>query len=63
MNITTTLPALDELKYVSNEDMLDFRKNGHTLIKHVLNEDEVMAYREVIAQAAEKYNEEKTKSN
>ena len=61
MNISATLPALDNLKQVSKGDILDFRKNGHVLIKEVLDEEEIAAYRDVIARAAEKYNEEKRK--
>jgi len=61
MNTTVALPALDESKTISAEEINDFRKNGHVLIKEVLNEEEVAAYREVLLQAAEKFNEEKRK--
>ncbi|WP_153799816.1 phytanoyl-CoA dioxygenase family protein [Foetidibacter luteolus] len=61
MNTLTQLPALDDYKAVSPTEIEAFRKNGHVLIPAVLNQEEVTAYRGVIASAAARYNEEKRK--
>jgi ectoine hydroxylase-related dioxygenase (phytanoyl-CoA dioxygenase family) len=39
----------------------EYRKNGHTLTRSVLRPDEMAAYREVINEAAYKYNTERRK--
>lgn len=58
---TLELPALDSTISIEESQIKDFRKNGHTLTKGVLNKEEVSAYREVINNAAYKYNTEKRK--
>lgn len=58
---TMQLPALDATISIGESQIKDFRKNGHTLVKGVLNKEEVMAYRDVINNAAYKYNTEKRK--
>ncbi len=60
-NNLTTLPDLDNFKEVSDEQIREFRKNGHVLIRGVLDEAEVEAFREVIVEAADKYNSETRK--
>ena len=55
----TTLPALDNTRQIDSSDIESFRKNGHVLIKNVLEPDKVIAYRNVINDAAYKYNTEK----
>lgn len=56
---TLKLPLLSQFIKIEEKQILEFRKNGHTLIKNILNSDEVSAYREVINTAAYKYNTEK----
>ncbi len=56
---TTQLPSLQDKFSLDVNQITAFRKNGHTLTKNVLSKDEVAAYREVINNAAYKYNTEK----
>lgn len=60
MNVVQ-LPSLSEQKRIEATQIASFRKDGHTLIKNVLNSEEVAAYRQVINEAAYKYNTEKRK--
>lgn len=53
------LPALDSTMTIDEQQILDFRKNGHTLVRNILSPDEIAAYRDVINSAAYKYNTEK----
>ena len=53
------LPAINNTKTIDAAQIESFRKNGHTLVKNVLHTDEVAAYRNVINEAAYKYNTEK----
>jgi len=55
------LPLLDDFKKLSEENVQEFREKGHTLVKQVLTEEEIAAYRPVIVDAAERYNTEKRK--
>lgn len=55
---TMPLPSLDEVKKLDATTIESFRKDGHTLIAGVLNKEEVNAYRNVINNAAYKYNTE-----
>ena len=57
----TQLPELDQFKYIAPELIEEFRKNGHTLIKDVLQPVEVPVYRDAINVAAYAYNTEKRK--
>jgi len=54
-----TLPGLDDFKPVDQQQILDFRENGHVLIRDILNADEAATYRKVINDAAYRYNTEK----
>lgn len=58
---TIQLPSLNETITISSAQKEAFQKNGHTLTRNILNEDEVAAYREIINDAAYKYNTEKRK--
>jgi ectoine hydroxylase-related dioxygenase (phytanoyl-CoA dioxygenase family) len=55
------LPSLNETITITHEQKEAFRKNGHTLVKNILNAAEVAAYRDAINEAAYKYNTEKRK--
>src|ERR1700733_8060553 len=55
------LPKLDDFKKLPEENILEFREKGHTLVKQVLSAEEVAVYRPVIVGAAERYNTEKRK--
>ncbi len=57
--IIEQLPALDQFVQIAPAQVERFRKDGHTLIKSVLNPDEVPAYREAINHAAYQFNTEK----
>lgn len=56
-----TLPSLDNTISLEPETIKSFRENGHILIQNVLNDTEVASYREVINNAAYKYNTETRK--
>jgi len=56
---TYQLPALNDYIEISKQQIEQFRNNGYTMIKNILSRDEVVAYRKVILNAAEKYNTEK----
>lgn len=58
---TLTAPDLTGYLPVSESEIADFRKNGHVLIPCVLTKPEVSYYRDVINDAALKYNTEKRK--
>jgi ectoine hydroxylase-related dioxygenase (phytanoyl-CoA dioxygenase family) len=55
------LPALDEFKSISKEEIKEFRENGHVLIRNILSPDEIAVYREVIVDAGDTFNKEKRK--
>jgi len=61
MSAISQLPKLDDYKTISRENIDEFQDKGHTLIRHVLSPDEMVIYRPVIVNAAEKYNTEKRK--
>lgn len=61
MNSIQALPALDKGIKISQQQIKEFQKNGHTLVRHILSEEEVKAYEPVIVKAAEHYNTEKRK--
>lgn len=55
------LPSLNEYKTISEEEIKEFRENGHVLIRKVLSPEEIAAYREVIVEAGDTFNKEKRK--
>lgn len=58
---TLQLPSLTNTIQIDPVQVVDFRKKGHTLIKSVMQPDEVAAYRKYINEAAFQYNTEKRK--
>ena len=59
MNTALSLPPLNDFEVIKPENINEFSKNGHTLIRNVLSAEEIGAYRPVIVNAAEKHNTEK----
>ena len=57
----TILPSLNNYIQLDPVQEQSFRKNGHTLINAVLSAEEVSVYRNIINEAAYKYNTEKRK--
>lgn len=57
----TKLPPLDNYIALSPFQKEAFRKNGHTLLKALLGPEEIAGYRDIINEAAYKYNTEKRK--
>lgn len=55
------LPDLSNYKKLPEEQIIEFRKKGHTLTEQVLSDDEIAAYRPIIVNAADRYNTEKRK--
>ena len=58
---TLQLPSLDNYVKITELQVNDFRKNGHTLTRNIISAEELAAYREAILEAAEKFNTEKRK--
>ena len=61
MTTEIKLPELNDFKSIPQSMIDEFRKDGHTLVRGLLSEEEVKAYHEVLVHAAEKYNTEKRK--
>jgi ectoine hydroxylase-related dioxygenase (phytanoyl-CoA dioxygenase family) len=61
MTQTLELPALEATYPISDQQRADYQKNGHILLSGILNTDEATAYRDVIVDAADRYNTEKRK--
>lgn len=61
MPTTQQLPALDDFYKLDDQQIKEFRRDGHTLIKQVLSPEEITLYRDVLVNAAERYNTEKRK--
>lgn len=57
----TSLPSLKDYITIPEEQVTEFRKNGHTLVHNVLSAEEVAAFRPVILEAAEHKNTERRK--
>src|SRR5476651_2189388 len=55
------LLTLDDFIKLPEENILEFREKGHTLIQNILSKEETAAYRLVIVDAAARYNTEKRK--
>lgn len=58
---TTKNQILDQIKTVSAEEIAQFQKDGHILIRDILDKDTAAYYRDKIGNAAAKHNEEKRK--
>ena len=61
MTTEIKLPELNDFKSIPQSMIDEFRKDGHTLVRGLLSQEEVKAYQEVLVHAAEKYNTEKRK--
>lgn len=61
MSNQVTLPDLNATITLPHGQIEQFRKNGHTLTRNLLSPAEASAYRDVIVEAADKYNTEKRK--
>ncbi len=61
MTTEIKLPELNDFKSIPQSMIDEFRKDGHTLVRGLLSQEEVKAYHEVLVHAAEKYNTEKRK--
>lgn len=60
MNTTNILlPGLKESIQIQEEQIKEFREKGHTLIRNILSKEEAEIYRDVILNAADRYNTEK----
>ncbi|CAL1518499.1 phytanoyl-CoA dioxygenase family protein [Chitinophaga sp. MM2321] len=60
-NNTTTLPDLNNFINISDDQTQQFSRDGHIFIPGILSKEEVAAYRDVIVEAADKYNSETRK--
>lgn len=58
---TLTLPELDATYAVTPDQARSYRQNGHILLRNILSPDEVAVYRDVIVDAADRYNTETRK--
>src|SRR4051812_13223753 len=59
MNTTDVLLAdLKEPIKIPQEQIKEFREKGHTLIRNILSKEEVDVYRDVIVNAADRFNTE-----
>lgn len=55
------LPDLDSPLYLSQDQIREFQEKGHILVHNVATAEEISTYRPIIADAADRYNEEKRK--
>jgi ectoine hydroxylase-related dioxygenase (phytanoyl-CoA dioxygenase family) len=58
---TAQLTSLNSHYAISENQQSDFKRNGHILLRGILNDDEVALYRPIIVDAAARYNTEKRK--
>ncbi|MEO9021547.1 MAG: phytanoyl-CoA dioxygenase family protein [Ginsengibacter sp.] len=56
-----SLPDLDDVKKIPDDQISEFRRDGHTITRGLLSPDEVVPYHEVISAAAMKFNTERRK--
>src|SRR5678815_308969 len=59
--INITMPDLQEPLKIHEEQIKEFREKGHTLIRNILSKEEVDIYRDVIVNAADRFNTETRK--
>ena len=55
------LPALDDYKHITSDQIRELRENGHVLIRNILTPEEISVYRDVIVDAGDTFNTEKRK--
>jgi ectoine hydroxylase-related dioxygenase (phytanoyl-CoA dioxygenase family) len=58
---TLQLPYLNNTISLEPTQIEEFRKNGHTLTRNIISQEELAPYRQAILEAAEKFNTEKRK--
>jgi ectoine hydroxylase-related dioxygenase (phytanoyl-CoA dioxygenase family) len=61
MSQVSTLPKLDSTYAISAQQQAEYQKNGHILLRNILSEEEMAVYRNVIVDAADRFNTEKRK--
>jgi ectoine hydroxylase-related dioxygenase (phytanoyl-CoA dioxygenase family) len=61
MNSPKNVPVLTQRYTITKEQQADYQANGHILLRNILNQDEIEAYRQAIVDAADKFNTEKRK--
>ncbi|MPR32351.1 phytanoyl-CoA dioxygenase family protein [Salmonirosea aquatica] len=61
METIRPLPSLDSRYPVSESQKASYQSNGHVLLRNIVSEAEMEAYRPVILDAADRYNTEKRK--
>lgn len=61
MSQVHTLPELEANYVISEQQQLDYQKNGHVLLRNILSPEEIAVYRDVIVDAADRFNTEKRK--
>jgi ectoine hydroxylase-related dioxygenase (phytanoyl-CoA dioxygenase family) len=61
MNSPKNVPVLTQRYTITKEQQSDYQANGHILLRNILNQEEIESYRNVIVNAAEKFNTEKRK--
>ncbi len=61
MNVLKKLPELTQNYTITVQQYADYQANGHVLLRNILSQDEVNSYRDVIVEAAERFNTEKRK--
>lgn len=59
MNTAISLPELHADYQVDAQQKSSYQSDGHILLRNILNQEEVSIYRDVIVEAAERYNTEK----
>lgn len=59
--MTTTVSALDQTLKLTEQQTHAFRNDGHTLLRNVLEVNELLFYKDAIVQAAARHNSEKRK--
>ena len=59
--MTTTVSSLDQTIKLTDQQTHTFRNDGHTLLRNVLEGNELLFYKEAIVQAAARFNSEKRK--
>lgn len=61
MSQVHTLPQLEANYAISTQQQLDYQKNGHVLLRNILSAEEIAVYRDIIVDAADRFNTEKRK--
>lgn len=60
-SLTAELPSLSDTYSLDLDQLNDYQKNGHILLRGVASEEEIAAYRSVITDATMRYNKETRK--